>query len=296
MSKIKGYKVFNSDWTCKGFQYEVGKSYEMEKEPIACKQGFHFCEKLEDCYSCYNFDKNNKVAEITAYGDISVTKEGQKSCTNKIKIERELSWKEVLAIVNIGDCNDGFGNSGFGNTGHFNTGHFNTGHYNRGCSNSGFENSGSYNHGFNNNGDYNSGNYNSGNYNIGDCNNGDWNKTDFSSGCFNTVKQKIFLFNKISDWTLKDWKCSIAKEILDSLAVEPTQKVYEENMTDNEKEAHPEYQITGFYLKELTQKEMAKKNQKNWNKLSQKEKDIVMAIPNFDKSIFKEITGIDVDK
>ena len=226
---------------------------------------------MEDCYSCYNFDKNNKVAEITAYGDISVTKEGQKSYTNKIKIERELSWKEVLAIVNIGDCNDGFGNSGFGNTGHFNTGHFNTGHYNRGCSNSG-------------------------NYNIGDCNNGDWNKTDFSSGCFNTVKQKMFLFNKISDWTLKDWKCSIAKEILDSLAVEPTQKVYEENMTDNEKEAHPEYQITGFYLKELTQEEMAKKNQKNWNKLSQKEKDIVMAIPNFDKSIFKEITGIDVDK
>ena len=41
---------------------------------------------------------------------------------------------------------------------------------------------------------------------------------------------------------------------------------------------------------------MAKKNQKNWNKLSQKEKDIVMAIPNFDKAIFKEITGIDVDK
>lgn len=296
MSEIKGYKVFNPDWTCKGFQYEVGKSYEMDKKPIACKQRFHFCEKLEDCYRCYNFAKNNKVAEITAYGDISVAKEGQKSCTNKIKIERELSWKEVLAIVNSGDCNDGFGNSGNCNTGNFNTGNCNTGNCNRGCSNSGFENSGSCNHGFNNNGDYNSGNYNSGNYNIGDCNNGDWNKTDFSSGCFNTVKQKIFLFNKISDWTLKDWKCSIAKEILDSLAVEPTQKVYEENMTDNEKEAHPEYQIIGFYLKELTQEEMAKKNQKNWNKLSQKEKDIVMAIPNFDKSIFKEITGIDVDK
>lgn len=26
--KIKGYKVFNSDWTCRGFQYEVGKLFE----------------------------------------------------------------------------------------------------------------------------------------------------------------------------------------------------------------------------------------------------------------------------
>lgn len=30
---MKGYKVFNKDWTCRGFQYEVGKTYEMEKAP-----------------------------------------------------------------------------------------------------------------------------------------------------------------------------------------------------------------------------------------------------------------------
>ena len=106
----------------------------------------------------------------------------------------------------------------------------------------------------------------------------------------------MFFFNKLSNWTRENWEDSRAKFILDSIMVSPVKRIYEENMTDNEKEAHPEYQITGFYLKELTQKEMAKKNQKNWNKLSQKEKDIVMAIPNFDKSIFKEITGIDVDK
>ena len=40
---------------------------------------------------------------------------------------------------------------------------------------------------------------------------------------------------------------------------------------------------------------MAEERQKCWNELSQEQKDIVMAIPNFDKEIFKETTGIDVD-
>ena len=43
---MKGYKIFNSDWTCRGFQYEVGKTYEMKEDPICCERGFHFCGKL----------------------------------------------------------------------------------------------------------------------------------------------------------------------------------------------------------------------------------------------------------
>lgn len=51
---MKGYKGFNSDWTCKGFQYEVGKTYETEEKIEPCKSGFHFCEKLEDCFEHYD--------------------------------------------------------------------------------------------------------------------------------------------------------------------------------------------------------------------------------------------------
>ena len=39
---MKGYKVFNSDWTCRGFQYEVGKTYEEDVKPECCERGFHF--------------------------------------------------------------------------------------------------------------------------------------------------------------------------------------------------------------------------------------------------------------
>lgn len=46
--KIKGYKVFNSDWTCRGFQYEVGKIFEEDIIPSCCDCGFHFCLKASD--------------------------------------------------------------------------------------------------------------------------------------------------------------------------------------------------------------------------------------------------------
>ena len=33
---VKGYKVFEPNWTCKGFQFEVGKIYEEDVKPIIC--------------------------------------------------------------------------------------------------------------------------------------------------------------------------------------------------------------------------------------------------------------------
>ncbi|NMA16453.1 MAG: hypothetical protein GX935_04285, partial [Erysipelotrichia bacterium] len=77
---MKGYKVFNPDWTCNDFQYKVGKTFEMEGEVIMCRRGFHFCKKATDCFEYYEFDPNNKVAEVEALGDVET--EGNKSCTN----------------------------------------------------------------------------------------------------------------------------------------------------------------------------------------------------------------------
>ena len=59
---MKGYKVFNSDWTCRGFQYEVGKTYEIKNKPIICKCGFHFCTDLKNCFLFYSFNPN-KIKE-----------------------------------------------------------------------------------------------------------------------------------------------------------------------------------------------------------------------------------------
>ena len=44
---MKGYKVFKPDWTCRGFQYSVGKTFEEDMTPSCCNRGFHFCTELK---------------------------------------------------------------------------------------------------------------------------------------------------------------------------------------------------------------------------------------------------------
>ena len=134
---MKGYKVFNSDWTCRGFQYEVGKTYEMDEKPICCDRGFHFCKKASDCFQYYSFDPNNKVAEVEALGDIDTNNNDSKCSTNKIHIIREITWQEVLDLVNLGKGCTGLCNSGDHNSGNHNSGNRNSGNCNSGDHNSG---------------------------------------------------------------------------------------------------------------------------------------------------------------
>ena len=138
MSEVKGYKVFNPDWTCRGFQYEVGKIFEEDVKPSCCDRGFHFCKKAADCFSYYSFNSKNKVAEVIALGEVDT--DGKKSCTNKIQIVREIPWQELLTIVNTGKdctglCNTGDCNTGDWNTGNWNTGDWNKSSFNTGCFN-----------------------------------------------------------------------------------------------------------------------------------------------------------------
>ena len=239
---MKGFKVFNLDWTCKGFQFEVGKTFTEDVTPVCCDRGFHFCTKAADCFKYYSFDPDNKVAEVEALGDIDTNNDDSKCSTNKIHIIREITWQEVLDLVNLGKACTGLCNSG--------------------------------------------------DCNSGDCNSGDWNKTCFSNGCFNTESPKIFLFNKPSDWTYQDWLNSDARYILMDCPSNVLAWVWDDDMTDEEKEQHPEYLVTGGFLKHI-EKETGK--QMWWDGLSDRKKDIVMQLPNFDKDIFKEITGIPVE-
>lgn len=133
MSEVKGYKVFNPDWTCRGFQYEVGKIFEEDVKPSCCDRGFHFCKKAADCFSYYSFNSKNKVAEVIALGEVDT--DGKKSCTNKIQIMREIPWQELLTIVNTGKDCTGLCNTGNRNTGDCNTGDCNKSSFNTGCFN-----------------------------------------------------------------------------------------------------------------------------------------------------------------
>ncbi len=306
---IKGFKVFNPDWTCSPNgntkQYTCPGKFEEDVTPVRCGQGMHFCKVAADCFNYYDFNPDNHVAEVAAYGE--VVEEGDKCATNKLEIIREIPWAELLEMVNTGKgcaglCNSGNRNSGNRNSGDWNSGNrnsgdwnsgdWNSGNRNSGNRNSGDWNSGNRNSGNRNSGDWNSGNRNSGDWNSGNRNSGDWNNTNFSNGCFNTVEPTIHLFNKPSSWTYRDWLNSEARYLMNQIQGDILEWVYLSDMTDEEKAAHPEAETTGGYLKELDNSECAVIW---WRSLDQRQKNVIMAIPNFDKAIFKEITGIDVD-
>ena len=132
---MQGYKVFDPDWKCRGFQYKVGETFEEDVTPSCCNQGFHFCTELKDCFNYYSFDPNNKVAEIEALGEIDAEADGSKHCTNKIKIVREITWEEVLQMVNMGKACTGLCNSGNRNSGDWNSGDWNKTNFSSGCFN-----------------------------------------------------------------------------------------------------------------------------------------------------------------
>ena len=283
---VKGYKVFNPDWTCRGFQYKIGKTYEENITPETCSRGFHFCERASDCFNYYLFNSRNKVAEIVALGDIDT--DGVKSCTNKIQIIREIPWDELLKIVNKGkNC------TGLCNIGDCNTGNYNIGDWNTGGRNTGDCNTGNYNTGDCNTGNYNTGDRNTGYYNTGNSNTGDWNKSSFNNGCFMTEEPTIMMFNKPTSWTHQTWYNSDACYYLNNIPMNVVEWIYENDMTNEEKENHPEYKTTGGYLKVLDETECA---QMWWDNANEEVKQCILDLPNFDACIFKECTGIDVNK
>ena len=261
---VKGFKVFNPDWTCtpgNNFkQYTCPGTFEEDVNVKVYSRGMHFCKNLVDCFKYQSFDPENKVAEVIAHGEID--ERDNRCCTNKLEIVREIPWSEVLERVNQGK----------GCTGNRNTGDWNAGNYNTG--------------------DWNTGDWNTGDWNTGNRNTGDWNYSSFNSGCFNTSEHKILMFDEPSDWTYRDWLNSKAYWILFGMPKDVTTWVYACNMTDEEKAAHPEHVTTGGYLKKLDERNVA---QDYWNSLSENQKQVILSLPNFDKEKFYQCTGIRVD-
>lgn len=116
-----GYKVTDKNMQCRGFQYELNKVYSVEGKLNPCNWGIHYCEVLNNCFEYYGFDPSNRVFEVIDHGAETLY-EKDKSCTSSIELIRELSWYDVLDLVNTGKGNTGRGNAGDSNAGAFNTG------------------------------------------------------------------------------------------------------------------------------------------------------------------------------
>jgi hypothetical protein len=319
------YKVFNADWTCRGFKYEVGKTYSIKSEPIMCERGFHACKKVADCFHYYSFDPNNKVAEVELLG-IVLGEDSDKQCASKITIIKELTWGEMLVMANSGngntghrnsgDSNSGDSNSGDSNSGDRNSGDSNSGDWNSGHSNSGDRNSGDRNSGDWNSGDWNSGDRNSGHRNSGDWNSGDWNSGDRNSGHSNsgdrnsghrnsghrnsgdwnsghsnsgyfnsTTPNDVLVFNKKCKRQI--WEDATKPDFIYNIVT--CEWIPFSYMADEEKKNDPNAFVRDGYLKKYDYKE-AWKNA--FDKASEADIELLKRLPNFDADVFFEISGI----
>ena len=89
--RIRMFKGFRKDMTCNGFQYEEGKTYEMDGDIKLCERGFHACEDPIDCQGYY--DPANSVFREVFMEDVSPEKSNDdtKRVARKITIGAEIS-------------------------------------------------------------------------------------------------------------------------------------------------------------------------------------------------------------
>ena len=100
---ITGYKAFNPDFRCRGFQYKVGKTFEHEGESGLRSKGFHFCPKdpldVFNYYPLVSMESGlpTRLAKVSApKKDTIVALNGAKCVTSKISIDKEITLNALI--------------------------------------------------------------------------------------------------------------------------------------------------------------------------------------------------------
>ena len=91
---MKAYKGFNHDMTCRGFQFEIGKTYTHDGEIKLCESGFHSCEAPLDVFNFY--PPTALFAEVELDG---VSEETHKKDTKRVS--KSLTVKAAIDIAGL---------------------------------------------------------------------------------------------------------------------------------------------------------------------------------------------------
>ncbi len=89
------YKGFDKNMRCRGYQYELGKTYEAEGKILACGNGFHACEHPLNVFSYYT-PADSRFAVVEQEGDLSRDGTDTKLASRRITIKAELNLQGLI--------------------------------------------------------------------------------------------------------------------------------------------------------------------------------------------------------
>ncbi|MBQ6713196.1 MAG: hypothetical protein IJN28_05365 [Selenomonadales bacterium] len=96
MSKVHGFKGYDKNLQCRGFQYEVGKTYEHEGKAVTCESGFHFCEYPLDVFDYYP-PADSRYTEVVGEGCADNSGQNDtKVCVSKLTIGAEIGIPGIV--------------------------------------------------------------------------------------------------------------------------------------------------------------------------------------------------------
>ena len=97
--EVIAYKGMKSDMTCKGFQYELGKSYKTDKVEL-CEYGFHACLNPRDVLEYYPQNKGSRYFKVKLSGKIAkCDKSDTKVAATEITILEEINIDDIIKIT-----------------------------------------------------------------------------------------------------------------------------------------------------------------------------------------------------
>lgn len=97
--EVIAYKGMEFDMTCKGFQYELGKSYKTDKVKL-CEYGFHACLNPQDVLDYYLEEESSRYFKVLLSGEINKCDYGDTNvAATEITILEEINIKELRNIT-----------------------------------------------------------------------------------------------------------------------------------------------------------------------------------------------------
>lgn len=102
---VLSYKGFDSNWQCRGFQYEIGKTYSHEGEVEACASGFHACEYPLHVLRYYR-PGTSRFAVVEQSGALARHKDDTKIASSQITVKAEI---DIAGLIKAATASGDYG-------------------------------------------------------------------------------------------------------------------------------------------------------------------------------------------